>query len=94
MSGDSNQTLTEVYDSTNSLDSSGEGRRVPVRRSRWYPAVGQRSAVPDVSKIKSSIDNRNPQYKPTKRSNNHKNFKQSWEEKVQERIELNYFQAG
>ena len=67
MSGDSNQTLTEVYDSTNSLDSSGEGRRVPVRRSRWYPAVGQRSAVPDVSKIKSSIDNRNPQYKPTKR---------------------------
>ena len=67
MSGDSNQTLTEVYDSTNSPDSSGEGRRVPVRRSRWYPAVGQRSAVPDVSKIKSSIDNRNPQYKPTKR---------------------------
>ena len=41
--------------------------KVPVRRSRWYPEVGLSSAVPDLAKIKSSIDHWNLQYKPVTR---------------------------
>ena len=41
--------------------------KVPVRRSRWYPEVGLSSAVPDLTRIKSSTDHWNLQYKPVTR---------------------------
>ena len=40
---------------------------MPVRRSRWYPEVGKTDAVPDITKVKSNIDNWNLQYKPARR---------------------------
>ena len=40
--------------------------KVPVRPSRWYPQVGK-SKVPDVEKMKSCIDDRNPSYQPPHR---------------------------
>ena len=77
---ESEDRLTSVYDSVRFIicstdpsiilcqsNSRTEAQKVPVRRSRWYPEVGKSSAVPDITRIKPSIDDWNLQYKPTTR---------------------------
>ena len=38
-----------------------------MRPSRWYPEVRRSTVLPDITRVRSSIDNRNPGYQPVHR---------------------------
>ena len=38
-----------------------------MRPSKWYPEVRRPTVLPDITMVRSSIDNRNPGYQPSHR---------------------------
>ena len=56
-----------MYKLLSTLDTLFISEVAPMRPSKWYPEVRRPTVLPDITRVRSSIDNRNPGYQPSHR---------------------------
>ena len=57
----------KMYKLLSTLDTLFISEVAPMRTSKWYPEVRRPTVLPDITRVRSSIDNRNPGYQPSHR---------------------------